>query len=298
MNFDVIIVGGSFAGLSAAMQLVRGRRHVLVIDAGMPRNRFAVASHGVFTLDGKTPTEIRRTALEQLNNYPTFTLRSGYVETAQKDAEGFVVITKAGDVFRCKKLILATGLQDTLPPIPGLSERWGKTVVHCPYCHGFELRDRPLGVVATSAMSVHQAAMIPEWGKTTFFTQGVYTPDDEQYTLLKKRDVAIETSPIIQVNGEGEAITSVTVQDGRELALEGLCIGPKINARNALVTALGCELEPSPLGDIVKVDGMKETSVAGIFAVGDMSAPMQNATFAIASGVMGGVAAHRSLIFG
>ena len=297
MQVEVAIVGGSFAGLAAAMQLVRGRRSVVVIDAAKPRNRFAAHSHGIFCLDGKSPAEINATAIAQLQQYPKFTLMRGEALSVERQSDRhFVLQTTAGDPIVAQKLILATGLQDELPDIEGLAKHWGKSAVHCPYCHGYELADRELGVLATSALSVHQALMIPDWGKTTLFTQKMLRLDDEQLSLLSKRGVSIEHRPIVRVNGV-EVIDSVTLADGTERHINGLYVTPKVRVSNPLVSALQCELVESPLGDIIQVDEFKQTSVADVYAAGDISNPMQNGSLAITSGVMAGISAHQSLMF-
>ncbi|WP_445364531.1 NAD(P)/FAD-dependent oxidoreductase [Microbulbifer sp. ANSA003] len=297
MDTDVLIIGGSFAGLSAAMQLVRGRRKVVVLDAKRPRNRFAKASHGVFCLDGKTPEEIRSTALSQLQAYSSFQVVEGTADTVDVHEEGFVVAALGDATFKAKRLILATGITDQLPDIPGVKERWGRSVIHCPYCHGYELSDRPLGVLATSELSFHQAAMIPDWGATTLFTQGQFNPQGEVLDHLLARGVMLEEAPITQLEGEGDSLREVVLADGRKLPLEGLYVSPKAELTSPFIDQLGLELEESFTGQIVKVDGFKETSVKGVFAAGDLSNPMQSGTFAIASGTMAGVGAHRSLIF-
>ncbi|WP_444957959.1 NAD(P)/FAD-dependent oxidoreductase [Microbulbifer sp. ZKSA002] len=297
MDMDVLIIGGSFAGLSAAMQLVRGRRKVVVLDAKRPRNRFAKASHGVFCLDGKTPEEIRSTALSQLQAYSSFQVVEGTADSVDVHEEGFVVAAQGDATFKAKRLILATGITDQLPDIPGVKERWGRSVIHCPYCHGYELSDRPLGVLATSELSFHQAAMIPDWGATTLFTQGQFNPQGEVLDHLLARGVMLEEAPITQLEGEGDSLSEVILADGRKLPLEGLYVSPKAELTSSFIDKLGLELEESFTGRIVKVDGFKETSVKGVFAAGDLSNPMQSGTFAIASGTMAGVGAHRSLIF-
>lgn len=294
---DVIIVGGSFAGFSAAMQLVRGHRQVTVIDCSAPRNRFAVKSHGFFGLDNITPAEIREKAIAQLARYPTFHLVAGLATTAEKTTDGFEVKLADGGSVTGKLLILATGLRDEIPDLPGLRERWGKTAIHCPYCHGYELSHRPLGVLATHPLSVHQASIIPDWGPTTFFTQGEFTISADDEVILKRRGVVIETTPVVAVQGNSPDISAVELADGRLIPIEALYVAPKTSMSSPLAEQLGCEFEEGPTGSFVKVDMVKQTSVAGVFAAGDMSNPMQNATLASASGVMAGVGAHRSLMF-
>lgn len=296
MPLDVIIIGGSFAGLSAAMQLARGQRHVTVIDAGEPRNRFSDESHGFFGLDGVSPFAIQQEAYRQLLNYPTATIVQGKATTVEKQAQGFNVTLEDGTLLSSKKLILATGLRDEIPDIPGLRVRWGATVIHCPYCHGYEVRNQPLGVIATSPLSIHQAGMIPDWGPTTYFTQGEFEPDEEQRAFLLKRGVTIESTPVLEVLGRAPEMTSVYLADGRTVRIAALFVGPKTHMSSPFAEQLGCEFEEGPMGLVIKTDAMKHTSVDGVFAAGDVSNPMQNATLASASGVMAGVGAHFSLM--
>ncbi|MEP7729857.1 NAD(P)/FAD-dependent oxidoreductase [Marinomonas primoryensis] len=296
MQQDVIIIGGSFAGLSAAMQLVRGQRKVTVIDAGEPRNRFADQSHGFFGLDGASPLAIQQETYRQLLKYPTASIVEGKASAVEKSAAGFNVTLEDGSTLHSKKLILATGLRDELPNIPGLKERWGATVIHCPYCHGYEVRNQPLGVIASSVLSAHQAGMIPDWGPTTYFTQGLYEPDDEQRAFLMKRGVTIESTPVLEVLGRPPKISSVYLADGRTIYIAALFVAPKTHMSSPFAEQLGCEFEEGPLGLVIKTDDFQQTSVKGLFAAGDVSNPMQNATLASASGVMAGVGAHKSLM--
>ncbi|WP_430462144.1 NAD(P)/FAD-dependent oxidoreductase [Thalassolituus sp. LLYu03] len=300
---DTLIIGGSFAGLSAALQLARAQRRVVIVDAGEPRNRFAHEAHGFFTLDGVAPHEVNARALEPVLRYPTVSHHKGRVIEAGRDDDGFVIRTENGDVLRGKSLILATGVRDELPWIPGLPERWGHTVVHCPYCHGYELRGLPIAVLAGSGHSAVQAAMLPDWGPVTYFTQGEFEPDDEQKALLDKRGVAIERTPIVAIEGpetggDSLSIAAVRLADGRAMAAGAVYIAPKTRIAEGLVAQLGLETESMPTGDIIRTDALGQTSVAGVFAAGDNASGMHNATLASAAGVMAGVAAHRYLMFG
>lgn len=297
MKTDVIIVGGSFSGLSAAMQLVRGRRNVVLIDANSPRNRFAKTSHGVFGLDGKTPAQIRTTALSQLSDYPTFHLVEDMAIKVDKTPEGFCVTLRNGATYSAKKLILTTGITDQLPDIPGVKEHWGKSVIHCPYCHGYELKDRSLGVLATSKLAYHQAAMIPDWGATTLFTQGQFKPEGEVLDHLISRGVSIEESPVTHVVGDGEHIQHVLLADGRTIPIKGLYVAPRVIVASPLIGMLNLETVETPMGTMVTVNDLKESSVKGVFVAGDLSNAMQSGTLAIASGTMAGLGVHRSLIF-
>lgn len=295
--YDTLIIGGSFAGLSAAMQLARAQRQVLIVDAGEPRNRFTDASHGFFTLDGVAPAEVLERALKPLLSYPTVTLHRARVSSAQQKADGFVLETDAGECFQGRTLILATGVQDELPHIPGLRERWGRTVIHCPYCHGYELRDLPIAVIAGSPHSAIQAAMLPDWGPVTYFTQGEFDLDKEQQAVLARRGVRIERTPVVGIEGEGLAIDRVRLADGRDVPAGAVYVAPKTHIAHRLVEQLGLATDVMPGGVIIRADATRQTSVPGVFAAGDTAMGMHNATLASASGVMAGVGAHRHLIF-
>ncbi|BFM49911.1 NAD(P)/FAD-dependent oxidoreductase [Marinomonas sp. THO17] len=293
---DVIIIGGNFAGISAAMQLARAQRHVTLIDSGEPRNRFARQSHGFLGQDGVSPKQIQQDAQRQLLKYSTVTFVQGKAINAKKSAEMFSVTLDNNQEISAKKLILATGLKDEIPTIPGLRERWGTTVAHCPYCHGYEFRNRPLAVIATGPHSIHQAGLLADWGPTTYFTQGEFAPDAEQASFLEKRGVRIEASRVVEVLGRAPNITSLYLEDGRTVRIEAVFVAPKSQIVSPIADQLGCALVEAPMGQILQTDDMKQTSVAGVFTAGDIVNPMQNATFASASGVMAGVGAHFALV--
>lgn len=297
MLHDVIVVGGSFAGLSAAMQLARARRRVLVVDSGLPRNRFAEASHGFLGQDGKAPFEILREAACQVSAYPTVEIVRGEVLKARREVGGdFIIEMSGGRTARGRRLVLATGVADSLPDVPGLKERWGATVLHCPYCHGYEVRDRPLGVLANHPMAAHQAAMIPDWGPATLFTQGRFEPDAEQLAHLSARGVTIERQPVVELMGDAPALDAVRLADGRVVSISALFVAPSTRMASPLAEQLGCVFNEGPLGPMIRTDDWKATSIPGLYAAGDAARPMHNATLASADGVMAGVGAHQSLI--
>ncbi|MBJ3777349.1 NAD(P)/FAD-dependent oxidoreductase [Acuticoccus mangrovi] len=298
MEFDVVIVGGSFAGQAAALQLGRARRRVLMVDAGRPRNRFARSSHGFLGQDGQTPAAIIATATRQLAVYGTVDVHQGEATDAVATADGFAVALADGREITARSLILATGVRDILPTLPGLEERWGISVLHCPYCHGYELNQRPLGVLATSELALHQAMLVPDWGPTTLFTQDAFTPTAEQRAELAGRGVRIEPTPVAELLGPGSALEAVRLADGRTVALSGLFVAPRTEPVSDLAERLGCASKASPLGPIVSVDERQGTSVPGVFAAGDMAHPMANATLAAAAGVMAAGGAHYGLIHG
>jgi len=294
MQFDVIIVGGSYAGISAALQLARARRKVLVIDAGQRRNRFARNAHGFLAQDGTDPALIARQAREQLLAYPTVEwLAQAAVEGSKAD-QGFAVTCADGQTFTGARLILATGVVDELPDVPGLQERWGRSVVHCPYCHGYEMGGAAIGVLAASPLAMHHALLVPDWGPTTLFLNQVFEPDAEQQAMLDKRGVVVEREAVISVGGEH---AEVTLASGRVIALAGLFTQPRTRIASPLAQQLGCALEAGPTGDFIKVDALRETSVPGVFACGDAAVAAGNVAIAVGDGARTGGAAHQSLIF-
>jgi thioredoxin reductase len=295
MFHDTIIVGGSFAGMSAAMQLARARRAVLVIDSGLPRNRFAEAAHGFLGQDGKAPRAIIQEANRQILAYPTVRLVEAEALEASEVEGGFAVSLAEGRIEHARRLILATGLRDELLPIPGLWERWGVTVLHCPYCHGYEVAGQPLGVLASHPMSAHQARLIPDWGPTTYFTQGQFEPDEEQASQLAARQVTIERTPVAELLGRTPELEAVRLNDGRVVPIRALFTAPRTSMASPLAEMLGCAFDDGPTGAYIRVDDWKRTTVAGVYAAGDATSPMHNATIASASGVLAGVGAHQSL---
>ena len=293
---DVIVVGASYAGLSAAMQLVRARKRVLVIDGGSPRNRFASRGHGFFGQDGRPPFDILRDARSQVAAYPTVAFTEGEVRTARKTDGSFSVVLADGREERCTRLILATGVRDELPAIPGLLERWGVSVLHCPYCHGYEVAGLQLGVLATQPMSAHQAELIPDWGPTIYFTQGVFEPGEDDAELLAARDVRIERNRVIELLGAAPKLEAVRLADGTTVPIATLFIAPRTQMASPLAEQLGCAFDEGPSGAYIRVDDWRQTSVPGVYAAGDAATPMHSATLASASGALAGVGAHQSLL--
>lgn len=292
--FDVIVIGGSYAGMAGALQLARARRAVAVVDAGQRRNRFAQTSHGLLGQDGATPSDIHAAAKAQLLAYPTVTWVDGIATSAARDGEQFTIFLVGGEMLTGKRVILATGVRDELPDIPGLAERWGTSVFHCPYCHGYELNEGPIGVLATGEMAVHQASMLPDWGPTTLFTNGALDPDADQRALLERRKVEIEPALITGIRGTA----TICLQDGREHHLAGLFVAPRLLQASPLAEQLGCEFVEGPMGPYISTGDTQETSVEGVFAAGDAARLAGSLTFAIADGAMAGLSAHRSLMFG
>lgn len=296
MHHDAIVVGGSFAGLSAATYIARARRSVAVIDTGLPRNRFAAHSHGFFGHDGSAPADMLAKARAQVAAYPSVTEISGEVLTAHRAGDGFAVTLASGEELTADRLVLAFGLSDVLPDLPGLAPHWGKSVIICPYCHGFEFAGQRLGVLAMSPMSAHQAMLVAEWGPVTYFSNG-FEPDDAARAELQRRGVTLEATQVVAVDGSGGTLTGVTLADGRSIGLDALFIGPQAKLNSDIADQLGCAFDEAPFGRIIRTDAMQETTVKGVFAAGDIARGGHSVTWAAADGVMAGVALHRSLVF-
>jgi thioredoxin reductase len=191
-------------------------------------------------------------------------------------------------------LVLATGVVDTLPDLPGLGERWGRSVFLCPYCDGYELNRGLLGVLATNGFWYHQAMLIPDWGRTTLFTNGFCHPDGEQQATLAARGVTIEATPVVAIGGER---ATMQLQDGRSIALDGLFLMPRVSIASPIPEQLGCAMDEGPMGPFIRTDATKETSVPGVFACGDAARAAGSISLAVGDGAAAGAAAHQSLIF-
>jgi thioredoxin reductase len=297
MQHDAVIVGGAFAGLAAATYLARARRRVCVIDAGQPRNRFAEASHGFLGSDGSEPASILARARAQLAAYPGVTFVAGEASGATARGDGFAVSLAGGEEIAARKAILAFGLRDTLEPIPGLQERWGRTVLHCPYCHGFEFSDRPLGVLFRTPMSVHQACLVAEWGPTTLFLNGAdLTPEDAE--TLARHGVSIEPGRVARLVGDGSALAGAELEEGRVAELAALYVAPQSCLASPIAERLGATIDEGPIGPIVRTDADRMTSVPGLYAAGDIARAPHSVSWAVADGVTAGTSLHRALVFG
>ncbi|MBK8085405.1 MAG: NAD(P)/FAD-dependent oxidoreductase [Devosia sp.] len=290
---DVIVIGGSYAGLSAALQLARARRRVAIVDSGLRRNRFASHSHGFLTQDGVAPDVIATTARDQVLAYPTVTWHAGEATDARADGGGFVVTLGGGTSVAGSRLILAIGVRDELPAIDGLAERWGRSVFHCPYCHGYEV-DGPIGVLAASPMSIHHAQMLPDWGPTTYFLNGGPAPTDAELADLARRGTAVEPAPIRRLVG---ARADIELADGRIVPVSGLFTATRMSPSSPLAETLGCALATTPTGSHIETDPMKQTTVPGVFACGDAARPFGSVALAVGDGAMTGASVHRSLLF-
>ncbi|TPI30956.1 NAD(P)/FAD-dependent oxidoreductase [Mesorhizobium sp. B3-2-1] len=299
MQYDLAVVGGSFAGLSAAIQAARARRNVLVIDAGQPRNRFAAHSHGFLGQDGRTPGAILDDARRQLLAYPTARLVTARADKAiANSGSDFEITIDGGETFGAARLVLATGVRDILPEVPGLAEQWGKTVLHCPYCHGYEVSGGPLGVLATGPMSMHQAQLISDWGDVTLLGNGLIEPTAEEMLALEDKNVRFEPATVSELREDGSGGLVVHLDGGRKAGVKAIFTAPRNTMASPLAEQLGCGFKDGLLGSMISVDDRQQTTVPGIYAAGDAARAMHNIAFAVSGGTFAGVCAHQSLVFG
>ncbi|RYE08684.1 MAG: NAD(P)/FAD-dependent oxidoreductase [Hyphomicrobiales bacterium] len=293
---DVVIVGGSFAGLTAAMHLVRARRRVTILDTDLPRNRYAEGAHNVLGFDGAPPAAIRAAGLANVLAYPTARHVVAEAVGIGGVADDFVIRTLDGGLFPARRLILSYGVADQFPAIPGFAECWGKTVVHCPYCHGYEIADRPLGLLYSSPASLHVTALLRDWtDNLTLFSNGLDLPDGE-VARLEASGVAVLEGGVAEIVHSGGQMTGVRMADGREIALGGMFAHPKVKPSARLHEDIGIVTEESVLGPYIRVNDEFETSVRGIFAAGDLAGPRHSVNGAIQGGSLAAVGAHRSLL--
>lgn len=293
---DVIIIGGSFAGLTAAMQLGRARRRVSVLDTGLNRNRYAEAAHNVLGRDGTPPGEYLRIAREQVSAYPTVTLVAARAETVSGEPDGFVVTTADGQRLEGRRLILAYGIVDELPAIPGFAESWGKTVIHCPFCHGYEVAGQPWGLLYSSPMSLHGPVLYANWTDDITLILDGHAIIDEERHKLEKRGVRIADGKLASISEDNGAIRGVTLEDGTTIPLAALYAHPRNRPSATLHEQLGLATKETPTGTMLVTTDMQATSRPGIYAAGDLSMAMHSITFSSNSGSLAAMGALQSMM--
>ncbi|HEX2029070.1 MAG TPA: NAD(P)/FAD-dependent oxidoreductase [Nitriliruptorales bacterium] len=295
---DVLIVGGGPAGLSAGLVLGRSRRSVLVVDAGEPRNAPAHAMHAFLTRDGLSPLKFLELGRAEVGRYGV-EFRTGRAMTASRRGDRFRVELADGGTVLARRLVITTGLVDELPAVPGLAERWGRDVIHCPYCHGWEFRDCIIGVLATSPLSLHQVGLFRQLShRVVLLTHTGPTPDGEQIATLAARDVDVVEGEVIAVEVRDDALVGARLADGQLIALEALAVAPRFVARSELLATLGVRTvdHPSGAGVHVPADAMGATEIPGVWVAGnvtDLSAPV---IAAAAQGNRAGAAVNADLV--
>jgi thioredoxin reductase len=284
-GYDVVVVGGGAAGLSGALMLARARRTVVVIDAGAPRNAPADGVHGLLARDGMPPAELLERGRAEVRGYGGQVV-GGTVETVSRDGDAFTVTLGDGRAVRARRLLVATGLVDELPELPGLRARWGHDVVHCPYCHGWEVRDRAIGVLATGPMSVHQALLFRQWSDdVTFFAHPAAEPTPEQAEQLAARGITVVRGEVASLEVAGDRLAGVRLADGTLVPREVVAVAPRMAARVGFLAGLGLHpvAHPSGMGEHVPADPTGRTEVPGVWVAGnatDLSAQVGGAAAA------------------
>lgn len=291
--FDVIIIGGSYAGLSAAMSLGRSLRKTLVIDAGLPCNRQTPHSQNFLTQDGKAPAEISKTARQQLERYETVHFHAGSAQSGKKTEDGFLISTESGEEFEGRKLIFATGIKDQMPEIPGFAATWGISVIHCPYCHGFEHRGRKTGILANGEAAIHLAPLVKNLtGDLTILTNGEADFSPEQFQKFQSHGIAVLEMEIEEIRHQRGRLEKVVLKDGLELALEAMYASIPFVQHTDIPAALGCEHTEE---GFLKVDPFQKTSIPGVYACGDNSNPLRSVALAVAAGNIAGAALNMEM---
>ena len=299
--YDVVVVGGGAAGLSGALALARARRSVLVVDAGQPRNALAGHVHNYLGREGTPPAELTAAGRAEAARYGA-EIRDGRVETAVRDGDNFLVRLAGGAELRARRLLVATGLVDELPAVPGLAQRWGRDVLHCPYCQGWEARDRRIGVLATGPMALHQAHLWRQWSPHVLFLRhGVAAPEAEEAERLAARGIAVVPGPVAALEVTDDALTGVRLASGERVALDTLVVAPRFTARVDALTGLGLaprdvEVGGHVVGSQVPADPSGATDVPGVWVAGNVADVRGQVVGAAAAGLNAAAAINADLV--
>lgn len=292
--YDVIIIGGSYAGLSAAMSLGRSLREVLIIDGGLPCNRQTPHSHNFITNDGEKPAVIAEKAKQQVLKYDTVTFYYDFAIKAKKTPIGFEIATQSGNSYSAKKLIFATGVKDIMPDIKGFAECWGTSVIHCPYCHGYEFRNKKTGIMANGERAFHLASLVNNLTEEiTIFTSGEKEFSSDQNEKLLKHGIEVVENNIMEIVHVNGHLKSVILENHDELKFDAVYAAIPFIQHSEIPIELGCEL--TELGHI-KVDMFQKTTVEGVFACGDSSAMMRSVAYAVSTGNIAGAMVNKELV--
>ncbi|MFD8810704.1 NAD(P)/FAD-dependent oxidoreductase [Streptomyces sp. NPDC059627] len=296
--YEVVVVGGGAAGLSAALVLGRARRRTLVVDAGEPRNAPSAHLQGFLSRDGMPPAEFLAVGREEIARYGVELVRDRAVGATRDD--GFTVSLASGRTVRARHLVVATGLKDELPPVPGVAERFGRDVIHCPYCHGWEVRDQAFGVLATTPMSVHQALMVTQWSRdVTLFLHQVEETEltDDDLRRLAAAGVRVVPGEVAGLRIEADRLTGVRLADGSVHEREAQIDAPRPVPQNELLIGLGAEMQETPFGTYPVIDERGLTTVPGLWAAGNASGFAEQVVNAVSRGYRAGAAINGELLF-
>jgi len=300
-NYDVVVVGGGAAGLSGAVALARSRRSVLVIDAGDPRNAPAAHVHSFLTRDGTPPAEIYAAGRSEVTRYDG-RVETGRVTALRRDGERFEVRIGNDRTVTARRLLVATGLRDELPDVPGLAARWGIDVLHCPYCHGWEVRDKRIGVLATGPTAIHQALLFRQLSPhVTLLQHSGPAPDGEQREQLDARGIAITEGEVEEIESDASGLTGVRLANGRRVPLDAVVVAPRMTARAELLAPLG--LKPAEVrvgehvvGTRIETDAAGATAVPGVWVAGNVADVQSHVIMAAAAGLAAGAAINIDLV--
>jgi thioredoxin reductase len=291
---DVIIIGGSYAGLSAAMSLGRSSRNVIVIDSGNPCNKYAVTAHNLVGQDGRSPGQITRDMRSDVSRYPTVSFCDDLVTGASRLESGFEVATASGETFLARRLIFATGVTDEMPDLDGFSDCWGKSVLHCPYCHGYEAREKRTAIIATGNTAFELAEMISHWTNNVMIvSNGAANFTEEQLGLLDRNFITVNEETILRLDHDNGYLRQIVFENGFVLPFEAAYARPFMKQQCGLPEVLGCEFHNSIN---LRVDRFQRTSVEGVFAVGDNCSALRSLANAIAQGSVAGAYINKELI--
>lgn len=272
--YDVLIVGGGAAGLSAAQMLGRTRRSVAVVDSGEPRNAPAAAVHGFLSRDGVSPAELLVVGRVEAERYGAVIVPGTVAASRGNVREGFEVTLDDGTRLRGRRLLITTGLEDELPDIPGLRARWGRDVLHCPFCHGWEVRDHALGILGTGPWSVHQSLLFRQWSSDiTLFLNDTVVPGESELEQLAARGIKVVPGAVEAVRVEHDAVRGIALAGGPEVAVDAVVVGSRVSARVGAFAGLGLAASPHPMGigDYLETGEDGATSVAGVWAAGNVT---------------------------
>jgi thioredoxin reductase/SAM-dependent methyltransferase len=300
-RYDVVVVGGGAAGLSGALAVARARRSVLVIDAGQPRNAPAGQVHNFLGHDGTPPAELLAAGRDEVTRYGG-EIVAGTAENAIRDGDGFLVTLHDGRDVRARRLLVTTGLVDELPDVPGLAGRWGRDVLHCPYCHGWEVRDRRIGVLATGPLAMHQAQLWRQWSPhVTLLLHDVPEPDAEEAERLAARGIAVVDGPVAALEVTGDALTGVRLASGERVALDAVVVAARATARAGVLRSLGLapadvEMAGHVVGTQVPADPTGATAVPGVWVAGNVADVRAQVVTAAGAGLLAGAAINADLV--
>ncbi|WP_035652663.1 NAD(P)/FAD-dependent oxidoreductase [Flavobacterium sp. ASV13] len=293
-DFEVIIIGGSYSGLSASMSLGRSLRQVLIIDSGLPCNRQTPHSHNFITQDGEKPAVISAKAKLQVDLYKTIHFYNGLAVKAIKKENGFEVSTESGEVFNSRKILFASGVKDLFPDINGFADCWGISVLHCPYCHGYEVKNEKTAIIANGEMAFEYAKLISNWTKDLrLCTNGKSTLTLEQTQILNKKGISIFEDEIDSFEHKDGYVSNIIFRNKEKIEVKAIYSKPPFEQHCSLPADLGCDINEQ---GFVKVDAMQKTNIPGIYASGDCTTQMRSVAIAVSTGSFAGAVINKDLI--